>query len=39
METIMNDNAKKAKPVSMPGSTAPNMHEGRRSEYLAQFVF
>jgi hypothetical protein len=27
------------KPVSMPGSIAANLHEGSRSEYLAQFVF
>jgi hypothetical protein len=29
----------KAKPVSMAGSIAANLHEGSRSEYLAQFVF
>ena len=29
----------KAKPVCMAGSIAANLHEGSRSEYLAQFVF
>lgn len=35
----MADAAKKAGPVSMAGSIAANLHEGSRSEYLAQFVF
>src|SRR6266496_2825559 len=30
---------KKLKPGSMAGSIAANLHEGSRSEYLAQFVF
>jgi hypothetical protein len=30
---------KQADPVSMVGSIAANLHEGSRSEYLAQFVF
>lgn len=37
--TIMIDDAKNAAPVSMTGSIAANLHEGSRSEYLAQFVF
>jgi hypothetical protein len=39
VETIMPDDEKKAGPVSMAGSIAANLHEGSRSEYLAQFVF
>jgi hypothetical protein len=39
VETIMADDAKKAGPVSMAGSIAANLHEGSRSEYLAQYVF
>jgi hypothetical protein len=35
----MADSTKKAGPVSMAGSIAANLHEGSRSEYLAQFVF
>jgi hypothetical protein len=35
----MTNDAKKAEPVSMAGSIAANLHEGSRSEYLAQFVF
>jgi len=35
----MADDAKKAEPGSMVGSIAANLHEGSRSEYLAQFVF
>ena len=35
----MADDAKKAEPVSMAGSIPANLHEGSRSEYLAQFVF
>ena len=31
--------SKKATPISMTGSIAANLHEGSRSEYLAQFVF
>jgi hypothetical protein len=35
----MAEYAKKAEPLSMAGSIAANLHEGSRSEYLAQFVF
>jgi hypothetical protein len=35
----MADSTKKTGPVSMAGSIAANLHEGSRSEYLAQFVF
>ena len=38
-EVTMGDSTKKAEPVSMAGSIAANLHEGSRSEYLAQFVF
>jgi len=38
-DTIMPDAAEKAEPVNMSGSIAANLHEGSRSEYLAQFVF
>src|SRR5689334_25386395 len=31
--------AKKVVPVGQIGSLSPNLHEGSRSEYLAQFVF
>jgi hypothetical protein len=39
METIMAKNPKRAESVSMAGAIAANLHEGSRSEYLAQFVF
>jgi hypothetical protein len=39
VETIMADDAKKAELGSMVGSIPANLHEGSRSEYLAQFVF
>ena len=39
VETIVADEGKMAGPVSMAGSIAANLHEGSRSEYLAQFVF
>jgi hypothetical protein len=39
METIMAHGAKLTDSVSMAGSIAANLHEGSRSEYLAQFVF
>jgi hypothetical protein len=35
----MADSTQKAEPVSQAGSIAANLHEGSRSEYLAQFVF
>lgn len=35
----MADEARKAETGSMVGSIAANLHEGNRSEYLAQFVF
>jgi hypothetical protein len=35
----MADNEVSAQPVSWTGSTAPNPHEGSRSERLAQFAF
>ena len=35
----MTDSTKKTEPVSMVGSIAANLHEGSRSEYLANFVF
>jgi hypothetical protein len=38
-EWMMDDATIKPKPVSMTGSVAANLHEGSRSEYLAQFVF
>jgi hypothetical protein len=39
-EIYMNDNEKKApESTTMTGAIAANLHEGSRSEYLAQFVF
>src|SRR5713101_1223293 len=35
----MTDSTKNADPASQAGSIAANLHEGSRSEYLAQFVF
>jgi hypothetical protein len=35
----MSSKSKNIEPVSMVGSLATNLHEGSRSEYLAQFVF
>jgi hypothetical protein len=35
----MIDDGNKTEPVNMVGSIAANLHEGSRSEYLAQFVF
>jgi hypothetical protein len=35
----MSKDDRKREPVSNPGSVAANLHEGSRSEYLAQFVF
>jgi hypothetical protein len=35
----MTNDTTKTDPVSMAGSIAANLHEGSRSEYLAQFVF
>jgi hypothetical protein len=37
--TTKSKKPKKPKPGSMTGSIAANLHEGSRSEYLAQFVF
>jgi hypothetical protein len=39
VEIKMIDDGNKTEPVSMVGSIAANLHEGSRSEYLAQFVF
>jgi hypothetical protein len=39
INAIMTTNSKKGDPVRMTGSIAANLHEGSRSEYLAQFVF
>jgi hypothetical protein len=39
MEVSMTNDATKGESVSMTGSIAANLHEGSRSEYLAQYVF